>query len=182
MSASWCTRTVGVLCAVAAVACGGRTLPAPGEPVTLVFKHAKHPASTALTYLIAEFEAAHPDIRVREEILPANSDDQHQFYVINLTAGADDFDVIDMDIIWVPEFARAGWLMPLSGYVDPGELDGLFQPALDADRLGAELYAVPWFVDTGVLYYREDLLVKYRFGTAAHVRGAAGPSQDDSRG
>lgn len=164
MSASWCTRTVGVLCAVAAVACGGRTLPAPGEPVTLVFKHAKHPASTALTDLIAEFEAAHPDIRVREEILPANSDDQHQFYVINLAAGADDFDVIDMDIIWVPEFARAGWLMPLSGYVDPGELDGLFQPALAADRLGAELYAVPWFVDTGVLYYREDLLVKYRFG------------------
>ena len=94
-----CTRAVLVAYAIAAVACGGRPLSEPGEPITLVFKHAKHPESDALGDLIAEFEAAHPHIRVREEILPASSDDQHQFYVINLAADADDFDVIDIDII-----------------------------------------------------------------------------------
>ena len=156
-----CTRAVLVAYAIAAVACGGRPLSEPGEPITLVFKHAKHPESDALGDLIAEFEAAHPHIRVREEILPASSDDQHQFYVINLAADADDFDVIDIDIIWVPEFARAGRLRPLSPYIDESVLNDLLRSALAADWFGTELYAVPWFVDAGVLYYRNDLLAKY---------------------
>lgn len=85
-----------------------RPSPRLGEPVTLVFRHAKHPHYTALRELIQKFEAENPDIRIREELLPASTDEQHQFYVMNLAAGAADADVIDMDIIWVPEFARAG--------------------------------------------------------------------------
>jgi multiple sugar transport system substrate-binding protein len=101
---------------------------------------------------------------VREEILPSSTDEQHQFYVINLAAHADDFDVVDMDIIWVPEFARAGWLWPLSSQVSTTELATLSPAALRADRLGGQLYAVPWFLDVGVLLYRKDLLAKYGFG------------------
>ena len=154
---------VVLLVASIVLACGGRPLPGPGEPVTLVFKHAKHPQSEVLADLIAEFEAEHPGIYVREEILPASSDDQHQFYVINLAAGADDFDIIDMDIVWVPEFARAGWLTRLSPTITEAEVSALFAPAVSADRLDGTLYGVPWFVDVGVLYYRQDLLQRYGF-------------------
>ena len=160
-------RTLVTLVALAAVACGGRGRPAPGDPVTLVFKHAKHPQYEALADLITQFESEYPAIRIREEVLPASSDDQHQFYVINLAAGADDFDVIDMDIVWVPEFARAGWLAPLTPSITAEELATLFSPAVGADRLDGELYAVPWFVDAGVLYYRMDLLETYGFDPPA---------------
>lgn len=132
-------------------------------PVTIVFKHAKHPRYLILTQLIREFEAAHPRVRVREEILPASTDEQHQFYVINLAAGAGDFDVLDMDIIWVPEFTRAGWLEDLSPHISSEELAPLNPAALQADWHAGRLYAVPWFVDAGVLYYRKDLLDKYGF-------------------
>lgn len=137
--------------------------PQPGEPVTIVFKHAKHPRYAVLADLVREFEAEHPGIRVREEILPATTDEQHQFYVINLAGGAADFDVIDMDVIWVPEFARASWLAELTPHIPAGELAPLHPAALQADWLDRKLFAVPWFVDAGVLYYRKDLLDKYGF-------------------
>ena len=136
----------------------------PDEPVTLVFKHSKHPRYAALSQLIRKFEAENPRIRIREEILPASTDEQHQFYVINLAARARDFDVLDMDVIWVPEFARAGWIEELTPYVTAAERAPLNPAALRADVLGEKLYAVPWFVDAGVLYYRKDLLDKYGLG------------------
>lgn len=147
----------------AAAGCRDTRATKASEPVTLVFKHAKHPRYLFLTRLIQEFEAEHPGIRVREEILPASTDEQHQFYVINLAARAADFDVIDMDIIWVPEFARAGWLRELSEHIPAEELAPLNPAALEADYLERRLFAVPWFVDAGVLYYRKDLLEKYGF-------------------
>ena len=150
-----------LLAALLVVGCSQYRAPRPNEPVTLVFKHAKHPRYTALSELIRQFETENPAIRVREEILPSSTDEQHQFYVINLAARADDFDVLDMDIIWVPEFARAGWLLSLDPSITAAELAPLNLAALRADRLGNRLYAVPWFVDAGVLYYRKDLLAKY---------------------
>jgi multiple sugar transport system substrate-binding protein len=134
-----------------------------GAAVTIVFKHAKHPRYEVLGELIREFEAQNPGIQVREEILPATTDEQHQFYVINLAGGAGDFDVIDMDVIWVPEFARAGWLVDLTASIPREELTPLHPAALEADWFEGKLYAVPWFVDAGVLYYRRDLLEKYGF-------------------
>ena len=131
------------------------------EPVVLVFKHAKHPRYAELSQLIRDFEAENPHIRIREENLPTSTDEQHQFYVINLAARASDFDVLDMDVIWVPEFARAGWLTELTPHLTPAELAPLNPSAVRADWLDEKLYAVPWFVDAGVLYYRKDLLSKY---------------------
>ncbi len=144
-------------------ACTGRQSQEGSGPVTLVFKHAKHPRYSYLRQLIDQFEAENPGIRIREEILPASTDEMHQFYVINLGAEADVFDILDMDIIWVPEFARAGWLVDLTPHISEAELEPLNPPALQADWLDGRLRAVPWFVDAGVLYYRKDLLDKYGF-------------------
>jgi multiple sugar transport system substrate-binding protein len=156
-----CLAALTVSLALAACAPRTRRAPEADGRVTLVFKHAKHPRYAVLAELIAQFEKENPGIRVLEEILPASTDEQHQFYVINLAAGAADFDVLDMDIIWVPEFARAGWLADLTPHVPREELAPLHPAALRADWLDARLYGVPWFVDAGVLYYRKDLLDRY---------------------
>lgn len=160
---------------VAAVLCGfsllAQTACAPRPPrqadaegrVTLVFKHAKHPRYTVVSELIQQFEKENPGIRVVEELLPASTDEQHQFYVLNLAAGAADFDVLDMDVIWVPEFARAGWLADLTDVLPREDLAPLHTAALQVDWHAERLYGVPWFVDTGILYYRKDLLEKYGF-------------------
>src|SRR5512132_4493658 len=57
-------------------------------PVTVVFKHAKLLGPVdPMPQLLAEFQSAHPGIRVKAEALPWSSDEQRQFLVINLEGG-----------------------------------------------------------------------------------------------
>ncbi len=128
----------------------------------LVFKHGKIAGeSKYLTDLITQFESENPNIEVVEEVLPAITDQQRQFYITSLESGSDDFDVLSMDVIWIPEFARAGWLEDLTALFSKDEIQLFFPGPLRADTYQGKLYAMPWYVDAGVLYYRKDLLGKY---------------------
>jgi multiple sugar transport system substrate-binding protein len=61
--------------------------------------------------------------------------------------------------VWVAEFARAGWLLDLSPFVAAAEVRRNFLAGLgDAVVLDGKTFAVPWYVDTGILYYRTDLV------------------------
>lgn len=139
--------------------CGDRA--GPGAPLTLVFKHAKilGPADP-VPGLLRQFETAHPGVRVQSESLTWSSDEQHQFYVINLEGGSPPFDVMMLDVIWVPEFARAGWILDLTPFVAPAERDAHFPAAVEPARQGGRLWALPWFMNVGLLYYRADLLAR----------------------
>jgi multiple sugar transport system substrate-binding protein len=151
-----------VLLALIASGCGERA--APGAPVTLVFKHAKilGPADP-VPGLLRRFEALHPGVRVQSEALTWSSDEQHQFYVINLEGGSPAFDVMMLDVIWVPEFARAGWILDLTAFVPAAERDAHFPTAIEPAVQDDRLWALPWFMNVGLLYYRSDLLAKYGF-------------------
>lgn len=138
--------------------------PAPGQPTTIVFKHSKlFGEPQAFDDLVKRFEQHNPGIRVRTETLPASSDEQHQFYVINLRARSPDFDVMALDVIWIAEFARAGWLNDLSSILAAEDPKVFFKGPLAAVRYRGRTYAIPWFLDAGLLYYRKDLLTKYGF-------------------
>jgi multiple sugar transport system substrate-binding protein len=134
---------------------------APGE-TTIVFKHGKIAGdAAAFRRLLDRFEQEHPRIRVRDEALPASTDEQHQFYAVNLESGSRDFDVLALDVIWVPEFARAGWLRDLTHLFAPGEQEAFFPGPIQAVTYDSRLYAIPWYIDAGVLYVRTDLLKKH---------------------
>ena len=146
--------------------CSRKDEGAPGE-TTLVLKTQKFPDNELVRGLLRRFEAQNPGIRVEHETLPNSSDMQHQFYVINLGSGSADFDVFSMDVIWGPEFARAGWVMDLTPHFQKAELDDFFRGPMGAvscegkPTAAGKLVALPWFMDSGLLYYRADLLDKY---------------------
>ncbi|MCC6141743.1 MAG: ABC transporter substrate-binding protein [Nitrospira sp.] len=128
----------------------------------LIFKHGKLSGdATVLPGLLREFEQRHPGLIVREELLPASSDRQHQYYAMNLDGGSAPFDVLAIDTIWVQEFAQAGWIGRLDDIVPMGERAAFFPSAVAAATFGGQLYAVPWYIDAGMLYYRRDLLDRY---------------------
>jgi multiple sugar transport system substrate-binding protein len=105
---------------------------------------------------IASFEAAHPGTRVVVRAVPDAAEQQHQLYVQWLNAHAPDPDVLQLDVVVTPEFAAAEWILPLDRFhPDTG---GFFQAAIEANRWRDRLYALPWFVDVGMLYWRTDLL------------------------
>ena len=130
----------------------------------IVFKHGKIAGDPAeFRKVLDGFERENPGIRVKDETLPASTDEQHQFYVINLDSRSADFDVLSLDVIWVPEFARAGWLRDVTGVLSEGERHAFFPGPIRAVTENGKLYAIPWYIDAGVLYYRKDLLKKYGF-------------------
>ncbi|HZI13134.1 MAG TPA: ABC transporter substrate-binding protein [Myxococcus sp.] len=109
--------------------------------------------------LLARFERENPGVELVTEALPNSSDLAHQFFLTSLEGGADDFDVLVADVVWVPEFARAGWIADLSEHFPPERLRADFFPGpVEAVVVDGRTYAVPWYLDVGVLYYRTDLV------------------------
>lgn len=136
--------------------------PADGK-VRVVFKHMRlYGDPTVLEQVFRDFEEKNPGVQVVSETLPNDSDLQHQFFVTNLEGRANEFDVMNLDIVWVPEFARAGWLVDLSERLAPEAVRKDFFPGpAEAVTYGGKTWAVPWFADSGLLYWRQDLLDKY---------------------
>jgi multiple sugar transport system substrate-binding protein len=105
---------------------------------------------------LARFMHEHPDVRVVQRKTPDAANQRHQLYVQWLNARMSDPDILQLDVIWSPEFAAAGWILPLDQF-NP-DMAAFFPATLAANRWKGQLYALPWFVDVGMLYWRSDLL------------------------
>ncbi|HSE65994.1 MAG TPA: extracellular solute-binding protein, partial [Gemmatimonadales bacterium] len=112
--------------------------------------------ATVLRRQIARFEARHPGVTVEQRPTPDAADQRHQLYVQWLNARAPEPDILQLDVIWTPEFAAAGWILPLDRFRPP--VDSFFPATIRANTWDGRLYALPWFVDVGMLYWRTDLL------------------------
>jgi multiple sugar transport system substrate-binding protein len=133
--------------------------------------------ATAIRRQLDRFHAMHPWIRVDLRATPDAADQRHQLYVQWLNAHAPDPDVLQLDIVWTPEFAAAGWIVDLDRF-HPSTSD-FFPSAVAANRWNGVLYALPWFIDVGMLYWRTDLMARppvdlddlERLATAAKEQG-----------
>ncbi|MGA7933588.1 MAG: ABC transporter substrate-binding protein, partial [Kovacikia sp.] len=74
--------------------------------------------------------------------------------------GNSPYDLVNMDVIWTPKFAAAGWLMDLTEEFSPSELAVFSPPDVQGGRYQDRLYRLPVRSDAGMLYYRKDLLQK----------------------
>jgi len=79
-------------------------------------------------------------------------------------AGGEDLDVILGDVIWTAELAASGWVSDLSDRFPKGDQQGFLPGSVDAIVYDGKPYAMPWFTDTGLLYYRKDLLKESGYG------------------
>jgi multiple sugar transport system substrate-binding protein len=107
---------------------------------------------------LERFDREHQDIRVEMQPTPDAADLRHQLYVQWLNARATDPDILQVDAIWTPEFAAAGWILPLDRFTP--DTAAFFPVTIEANRWQGELFALPWFVDVGMLYWRTDLFPK----------------------
>jgi len=108
--------------------------------------------------VITGWNKQNPNQKVTLLLLPEASNDQLAQLVANLQAKSDEYDVIDMDVIWTAEFASNGWIIPLPESQFP--LGDFLKPAVDTAMYQGRLYAVPDYSNADVLYYRKDILAK----------------------
>jgi multiple sugar transport system substrate-binding protein len=130
---------------------------------TLVFKYGRiaGPADLMQT-LLERFHRENPSVTVSHEVLPSSTDQQHQYYAINPEGRHAGIDVMALDVIWVQEFARAGWIEDVTDRWPLADRADLLPGPLAASTWRGRLFAVPWYCDAGVLYCRKDLLSRYR--------------------
>jgi len=108
--------------------------------------------------VITRWNTRYSNQKVTLLLLPEASNDQLAQLVANLQAKSNEYDVIDMDVIWTAEFASNGWIIPLPDSQFP--LGQFLKPAVDTAMYQGRLYAVPDYSNADVLYYRKDILAK----------------------
>jgi multiple sugar transport system substrate-binding protein len=97
-----------------------------------------------------------PGIRVELQRTPDDANQRHQLYVQWLNARVGNPSILQLDVVWTPEFAAAGWVLPLDPYGPPRS--EFFPATVIANTWAGKLYALPWFADVGLLYRRTDLV------------------------
>ncbi|HET8835978.1 MAG TPA: ABC transporter substrate-binding protein [Gemmatimonadales bacterium] len=133
-----------------------RSAPAGGPAVITLPVSVLGAEGDVLRRQLARFARLRPDIRVVQRATPDAADQRHQLYVQWLNAGASEPDILQLDVVWTPEFAAAGWILDLDRFRPP--VDSFFPATVTANRWNGRLYAIPWFVDVGMLYWRTDLM------------------------
>lgn len=89
---------------------------------------------------------------------PNSSTERLSLYQQILSAGSTDLDVLQIDVIWPGMLASQ--LLDLTPYIkDQAEF---FPSMISNDTINGKLVAMPWFTDAGLLFYRKDLLEKYK--------------------
>jgi trehalose/maltose transport system substrate-binding protein len=91
--------------------------------------------------------------------MPSSTSDQFGQYKLWLAAGNSDIDVYQTDVIWAPQLAdqfldlkeAAKDVIPLH-----------FPSIIESQTSNGKLVAIPAFTDAPALYYRKDLLEKYK--------------------
>jgi multiple sugar transport system substrate-binding protein len=129
---------------------------ADGEPVLTFSGSAVGREAEVVRRQLDRFGRAHPSMKVALRATPDAADQRHQLYVQWLNARASDPDVLQLDVIWTSEFAAAEWIAPLDRFQPP--VEDFFPAAITANRWNGALYALPWFIDVGMLYRRTDLV------------------------
>ncbi len=109
---------------------------------------------------VQEFNEKHPEIELEIIEGPNASNQVEDLYTSSFLLGNSPYDLVFMDIVWVPKFAAAGWLRSLSDRISETELAAFLEGDINGGRYQGELYRMPVRSDGGMLYYRTDLLEK----------------------
>jgi multiple sugar transport system substrate-binding protein len=117
----------------------------------------------AITQLLPQFEHENPNIHVVLQQLPLSAAHQK---LLTAFAGDSTPDVTQLGNTWIPEFVTLNALEPLQSRVDHSSVvkpDDYFANIWNTNLLDGRLYGVPWYVDTRLLFYRNDVLKKAGF-------------------
>jgi multiple sugar transport system substrate-binding protein len=132
----------------------------------ITFASAKFFAKDSMNEVIEKYNSAQNAVHVTYTELPppSSSTEVHQQLVQMLAAASGTPDVFTQDIVWIAEFAEAGWAAPLDEYFKADDMKAYFPGIVQGCTWNGKLTAHPWFVDSGMLFYRKDILEKIGAG------------------
>lgn len=144
------TRRAALIGAAGAAAC------ARGEDANVIRFWAMGNEAARVPEVLRAFEQANPGLRVRVQALPWTAAHER---LLTAYAGNALPDVAQIGNTWVSEMTAIGALRPVEES-ERGLLDDNFPGVLETNRIGDRYFALPWYVDTRLLFYRTDILAR----------------------
>ena len=152
--------------------------------LTLVVATVNNGHMLQLQAMSKEFEQSHPDIRIRWVTLPEGE--------LRRAVGSDvktrggQFNVVTLGMYEVAVWAQRGWLAPIRPAADYG-VDDLLDNIREGLSFKGELYAAPFYGESSMLFYRQDLLARAGLSmparpTWAEVEAMASRLHDPAKG
>ena len=105
--------------------------------------------------IVDKFNESQDKIQVETVILPQDANQVHDDFVNKLASEDTSVDIMGLDVVYVAEFASAGWLMDLTDKVDTSNM---LEGPVEGATYDGKLVAAPWFTNSSVLFYRTDVL------------------------
>ncbi len=117
------------------------------------------PFADATQDLVKQFNREHRgEINLKVIRGPLETEAMSDLAISSLLLGKAPFDVLLMDVTWLPKYAAADWMVPLEDYFDDKDVDSLARGAREGNSYDGHLYRWPLTSDMGLLYYRTDLM------------------------
>jgi len=128
------------------------------KPNILVWE-SEHDDLAIFSNLAERFHAQNPNIQVVYQNSPAADNRQYATLTDVLNTCSDSIDILSIDIIWLANYAKNGWILPLPDTVKQAVTDkyGAISQAVAGCTYNGQLYSTPLRIDQGVLYYRADI-------------------------
>lgn len=127
-------------------------------PPTTVRVLMPSPFVDATAPLVAAFNREHRDLRIEVARGPLDTEAMSDLAIGSLLLGATPYDLLLMDVSWTARYVAAGWLLPLEGLLGDDALDAMVPGARLGNGFGGHLWRMPLTGDTGLLYWRTDLM------------------------
>lgn len=131
----------------------------PGDKTAVQFA-VQADSTDALNQLVEAFNEQSENYTVETTIMTNDSGQMHDQLLNSLSSQSGEYDVISMDVVWVGEFAAAGYL----DTVDEILMDNSWLPtdfnqgSMDSGKYSGKNYALPYFPDLGFVYFRKDIV------------------------
>ncbi|KVM75768.1 sugar ABC transporter substrate-binding protein [Burkholderia ubonensis] len=122
---------------------------------TLTIATLNNPDMIELKKLAPAFEKANPDVRLNWVILEENV--LRQRATTDITTGSGQFDVVMIGTYETPQWGKRGWLAPVAGLPADYDLNDVVKTARDSLSYNGQLYALPFYVESSMTFYRKDL-------------------------
>lgn len=105
--------------------------------------------------LADNFTKANPDIDLNWVVLEENV--LRQRVTTDIATHGGQFDVMTIGSYEVPLWAKQGWLQPMKDLPESYDLDDILQPIREDLSYEGTLYALPFYGESTITYYRKDL-------------------------
>jgi multiple sugar transport system substrate-binding protein len=145
-----------------AAGCGGGSEQSGGEP-ELVFTASPDDTGTAGRLVDRFNQSGDRGFKIVFREGAADTGQRFDQLRTELQAGGKNIDVILGDVIWTAQLAANNWIVDLSDRFTEGTRGDFLPGSVEAITYEGKAFGVPWFTDTGLLYYRQDLLEESGF-------------------